>query len=524
MLIDARKIPSGSRLTAAICVIGGGAAGITIAREFAGSAADVIVLESGGTVHDDATQALARGNIVGRDYFDLEGERVRQLGGCTVHWGGECRPLDPADFSVRDWIPYSGWPFDRVELEPYYRRATKVVEIDSYEQFLTGWDEITSEHEVFQAIRFTTPDVVPRPFKNSPPTRMGTRYGPELDAAKNVQVLLNANLVGFETTDDGKTVAAAKVARLDGSSLTVAARAFVLAAGTIETARILLIAAGPEGKGFGNEHGMVGRFFSEHIAHSRLAHMVPASRPPISAYKGALHRGSLAAAFSEAAQRERQLSNFVIFFDPYLAGSEPPSIRSFKAIVGGARERTVPDDVWTHLGHVMSDLPGVTRYAFRRISAPDEPVGYFEIGFVAEQVPNPDSRVRLGSERDALGLPLVELDWQLTDLDRVFMLRGLDHAVREIGASGLGRVKIVIPEDGDGWLDRLSASHHPLGTTRMHSDPRHGVVDPNCRVHGMANLYVSSASVFPCGGAGSPTYTIVALAIRLADHLKKQVA
>lgn len=524
MLVDARKLPSGNRLTAAVCVIGAGAAGITLAREFAGTATDIIVLESGGTAYDSAAQALARGKNIGLEYFDLEGERVRQLGGCTGHWGGECRPLDPEDFSVRDWVPYSGWPFGRTELEPYYRRATKVVEIGEYDRFQLGWDEITRANEAFQAIRFTTGNVHPRAFQNSPPTRMGTRYGPELDAAKNIQVLLNANLTGFETEDDGKTVTGAKVACLGGPNLTVAARVFVLAAGTIENARLLLIASGPDGKGFGNEHGMVGRFFQEHIAHRELAHMVPASRPSINAYKASMQQGSVAAAFTEAAQRERKLPNFLIFFDAYLAGSEPPPIRSFKAIVGGVREQTVPDRFWTHLGNVMSDLPGVTRYAFRRMSTPDEPVGYFEIGFVAEQVPNPDSRVRLGKDRDAFGLPLVELNWQLTDLDRAFMLRALDHTVREVGASGLGRVKIVIPENGDGWLNRISPSHHPMGTTRMHSDPRQGVVDANCRVHGMANLYVASASVFPCSGAGSPTYTVVTLAIRLADHLKQQIA
>jgi choline dehydrogenase-like flavoprotein len=137
-----------------------------------------------------------------------------------------------------------------------------------------------------------------------------------------------------------------------------------------------------------------------------------------------------------------------------------------------------------------------------------------------EQFPNPDSRVRLGRQRDALGMPVAELEWRLTNRDRTAMMKCTDLVAREIGASGAGRARVLVPEDGRDWLERATISHHPMGTTRMHVDPRLGVVDPNCRVHGMENLYIAGASVFPTAGAASPTYSIVALAIRLADHLK----
>jgi choline dehydrogenase-like flavoprotein len=525
MLIDARQISSGNKIMAAVCIIGAGAAGITLAREFAGTSTDIVVLESGGLTYNSATQALARGAVTGLHYSDLEGERVRQLGGCTDHWGGECRPLDPEDFSVRDWMSYSGWPITAATLAPYYQRAASVVEIAGHDRFAAqDWDSVIRGHPEMAALHFTGGVVSPRVFQNSPPTRFGKRYRAELDAAANVRVLLNANFVGFETDETRRHVLGVKVACLGGPTFTVQARQYIVATGTIENARLLLAASGSEGRGFGNDHGMVGRFFHEHIAHPGVAEMLPAEHPSIAAYKAVIHQGTIAAAFTQEAQCERRLNNFTVFFDAQREGSDPPPVRSFKTLVGGLRERMVPDRLWTHLGQVMSDLPAVARYAVRRVSTGDEPVGFFEMTVLMEQVPNPDSRVRLGRERDALGIPMPELDWQVTDLDRVLMLRALDYTAREIGASGLGRVKMLMPEDGGDWTERLTHSHHPMGTTRMHDDPRFGVVDANCRVHGMDNLYVAGASVFTNGGAASPTYSIVALAIRLADHVKSQIA
>jgi choline dehydrogenase-like flavoprotein len=521
MLQDAKQVTAGSTLSAAICIIGGGAAGITLALELAGTSLDVIVLESGGLSYNNATQALARGGIVGLPYSELEGERVRQLGGSTDHWGGECRPLDAEDFKVRPWIPHSGWPIALPELVPYFRRAAKVVEIDGYEKFESpDWDSTVKRFPPIAALRFDGGNVLPRVFENSPPTRFGQRYRADLEAASNVRVLLNANLTRFDTDETRGHVRSVQVACLGGPTFTVEARTFVLSTGTIENARILLTASGPDRKGFGNEHDLVGRYFHEHVAYHDIAQMVPARRSDIEQHKKMLSNGAVAAAFTEEAQRERQLPNFTIFFDPQRAGSEPSSVRSFKTLVGGARIRTMPNHVLGHLREVMLDLPTVAGYAWHRLTHSDEPIGYFDITILMEQIPNPDSRVRLKRERDALGMPLPDLDWRLTDLDRVMLLKALDYTGREIGADGVGRMQIRIAEDGHDALDVMGHSHHPMGTTRMHDDPRQGVVDRNCLVHGMDNLYVAGASVFTDGGAACPTYNLVTLAIRLADKIK----
>ena len=521
MLQDARQIASGSTLNAAVCIVGAGAAGITIALELADTPLDVILLESGGLDYRSTTQDLARGTIVGLPYSELEGERLRYLGGCTNHWGGECRPLDEEDFLSRPWIPHSGWPIRLDELVPYLKRAARVVEIAGYEQFQApDWNAIVKRFPPMAALRFDGGNVEPRVFENSPPTRFGQRYRADLENARNVRVLLNANLTGFDSDDERKQVRAANVACLNGPRFTVQARTFVVATGAIENARILLAAAGADRQGFGNEHDLVGRYFHEHVAYRDVGMMLPARPSSMQVHKTMLAGGAVGACFTKEAQAENELPNFTIFFDPQRSGSEPSSVRSLKTLVGGARIHQMPDHVLGHLREILLDLPTVAKYAWHRASVGDELIGYFDVTMLMEQIPNPDSRVRLRMDRDALGMPLPELDWRLTDLDRAMLLKALDHTAREIGANGVGRLKLRIAEDGHDALDSMQHSHHPMGTTRMHDDPRQGVVDRDCRVHGTANLYVAGSSVFTNGGAACPTYNLVAFSIRLADRIK----
>jgi choline dehydrogenase-like flavoprotein len=130
--------------------------------------------------------------------------------------------------------------------------------------------------------------------------------------------------------------------------------------------------------------------------------------------------------------------------------------------------------------------------------------------------------VRLADERDALGLRRVRLDWQVADDDFYTFERGVAHLAREVGRLGLGRVQLPDPEGR--WHADVKGAWHHLGTTRMAGDPSRGVVDAELRVHGLGNLYVAGSSVFPTGGASNPTFTLVALAIRLADHLARSRA
>jgi choline dehydrogenase-like flavoprotein len=143
-----------------------------------------------------------------------------------------------------------------------------------------------------------------------------------------------------------------------------------------------------------------------------------------------------------------------------------------------------------------------------------------------EQAPNPESRIVLSAENDELGMPRANLRWKFTPIDKRSMRVYYELLGREMGRAGLGRVQIMdwlLDGDDTAWPNHLSGGWHHMGTARMHEDPRQGVVDANCRVHGIANLFVAGGAVYPTGGAVNPTLTVVAMALRLSDHLKNKV-
>ena len=174
----------------------------------------------------------------------------------------------------------------------------------------------------------------------------------------------------------------------------------------------------------------------------------------------------------------------------------------------------------------LPDFEGALADVVRQMDAPQEDPARRAIFFMneLEQAPNPASRVRLIEQRDALGMPRVQLEWRLSGLDKRSIRRAHELLARELGRAGLGRLQLMLSEDEHRWPPELGGGRHHMGTTRMHRDPARGVVDPDCRVHGVGNLYVAGSSVFPTVGAANPTLTIVALALRLADHLVEQLA
>jgi choline dehydrogenase-like flavoprotein len=154
-----------------------------------------------------------------------------------------------------------------------------------------------------------------------------------------------------------------------------------------------------------------------------------------------------------------------------------------------------------------------------RLWATDPPPRRYFFKTAMEQAPNRESRVMLGEERDRLGCARVALCWSLTSLDRRTFDRGHEILHEELRRANVGSLETAFGPADDAWPPGLRGARHHMGTTRMHVDPRRGVVDPQCRVHGISNLYVAGSSVFPTGGAANPTLTIVALALRLAEHV-----
>lgn len=501
MIQDARQAPDGSRFETDLAVVGAGAAGITIARALAGAPFRICLVESGGLEPDDRTQALAAAENVGLPYGPVEATRLRYFGGTTNHWGGWCRPLDALDFERRDWVPLSGWPIGRADLDAYYPEASRICEAGRF-----AYDDVAYWEGRLGLQGSGLPDsgIVRRVIQFSPPTRFGARYRGELERASNLLVLLNANVVEIRTTDDAAEVTGLSLATLDGKRHTLAAKLCVLAAGGIENARLLLLSNGIRPAGLGNAQDMVGRCFMEHPHVYSMASILTPDASGISPLAleeqeadGIGLRGNFMPA--EDLQRRERLQNAT--FTIGIAARYP----SRDAIPPTAPALAAPLLDLLHEGGAPSGDFGA------RIG----------VGGAGEQRPNRDSRVTLSDRGDALGLPLARLDWRLAPEDKASLVRNLRALGGAFAAAGLGRMHIELPP-GEAWPAELTGGNHHMGTTRMSADPREGVVDADCRVHGMANLYVAGSSVFPTCGAANPTLTIVALALRLADHLRRR--
>ncbi len=520
MLLDFRALDDGTEITADLCIIGGGAAGIVIANEFANAAVSVCLVESGGLDFDDATQALYNGENTGRPYYDLDAARLRYFGGTTNHWSGRCGVLNRIDLVERPWVPHSGWPLTEEDLASFYPRAAELCRLGSGAFDERAWQELGIE-----PLAFTRDKIAHRFWRfsrdSSGPTNFGHVYRAAIERRKTVKALLNANVVDIRTDGTGRAVECIEIRSLSGRSGTVKARHYVLACGGIENARILLYSNKVEPAGLGNRDGLVGRYFMEHPHVTCAMLMLDAAKN--------LHRRynvwrkkprqpaptqwcEPAICLTDSTQRENRVLNagFKVNYD-------------YGSATRGKKSEA-DDEIGRQLWRVSQAI-GAPRAAAnrgtRRISSP-QPERAFLLS-MSEQAPNPDSRVVLSKKRDALGLPRVDLNWRLTELDK----RTLSVLTKTVGSElarlGVGRVRIgrFLLSDDDSWQPSdLRGGNHHIGTTRMATDTKKGVVDRNCRVHGVENLYIAGSSVFPTSGYVNPTLTIVALSIRLADHLK----
>ena len=528
MFADARSVPRDASLEADVCIVGAGAAGITLALELSGSQYRVVVLESGGLEYEIDTQSLYQGDSIGLPYSDLDAPRLRFFGGTTNHWGGICRPFEDADFEPREGIRFTGWPIKKSDVDPFYPRAASVVRLPSLDWDLAHWapgDELAplrlrSDRIVTRAAQKVEADL--RSF--------GVRYEDELRSAPNVTVYLHANAMGFEVDDAAGTVTSLPVATLTENRFSVTAKVFVLATGAVENARMLLVSNERRPAGLGNQNDLVGRFFLEHPRFLGGVIVPSTPHPNMGFYDDHRVDGSLVRGYL-ASSKDFQLAEGLLDLQIRLElgyGDAPDDAADFaRHVMTLARD----PDSWQKISIPGPPVPipylDVIQEA---LDSPEDTYKYLRgqietIGVTTriEQAPNPDSRVVLVPERDQLGTQRVALDWRLSDVDKRNVRRTLELLGAEVGRAGIGRLRILHGEDEPGWPEDLGGGQHHMGTTRMSDDPKEGVVDRNCRVHGMSNLFVAGSSVFPTPGGATPTLMLVALAIRLSDHLKNRV-
>jgi choline dehydrogenase-like flavoprotein len=487
----------------------------------------VIVLESGGAELEQATQDLYAGSDIGRPYDLFSASRLRYFGGTTNHWGGVwCDMPNLLDFETREGVPYSGWPFSLSYLEPWYRRAQPVLKLGPYGYALSDWDIAPSDiPEPFRG-----PHFVCQVLQQAPATRFGSEYGPELRQARNLSVYLHANALRFDASENGGAVRQVNVGVLPNGRFAVRARIYILAAGGIENARLLLLSESETGVGLGNDHDLVGRFFVLHLEYSGgiivltdpYADLTFQTGEQGARYNrlGVTRRFVSYISLSNETKRELNLPAFRVRF-------QYPRIPEVEALTRLIYRTDRGADILNDLKSAIRKFPAVATYIARRMAygrnRPPVPMASIPLNCTSEQMPNPGSRIGLGKDLDVFGLRKVAVDWRLTAEDKRGMAAGNRFLAAELCRGGFGRLQSTVPKDDSEWPSDMRGDQHHMGTTRMQRDPRMGVVDANCRVHGVANLYVAGCSVFPTGGTFNPTLTIVALALRLADHIKERL-
>ncbi|RAR52629.1 choline dehydrogenase-like flavoprotein [Paraburkholderia unamae] len=548
MIVDARDIPAGTLLRADLCIVGAGAAGITLALALEASGLDVIVLESGGDAPEPATQDLYAGTVAdARLHPPPESYRVRRFGGSTTLWGGRCMPLDAHDFDARAHIAHSGWPIAFADVLRHYPQANALCEAGDF--------AYTAESALAAPLRPMIGGFASEAFSThtlerfSCPTDFGQRYRARL-AKGRVQVLQHANLCRLPMlAGSSRRVGAAEVRVLGGAAFLVAARAFVLATGGLEAPRLLLNSPGPSGRGLGNAHDVVGRYYMSHLAGTIGTLDLAAAQFVWHGYEvsdeGVYCRRRLALRADR--QDALRAGNFVarlhhpripdaghgngILSALYLARGIVP-YEYAKRLYDGTPQGYAGSTL-AHLRNVVADAPNTARFLWhwlrrRTLAARKFPSVIvrpanlrFSLDFHAEQEPNPASRVTLGEATDALGLRRIHVDWRYSAQDVATVSRALAALAHEVERAGVGRFTYD-PAQVEAEMTRYGAyGGHHIGTARMGLDPRTSVVDPNCRLHEADNVYVMGAAVFPTSGQANPTLTIVALALRLAEHLKQ---
>lgn len=519
-ILDANSLGSVDQIDCDICIVGGGVAGLTIANEFRSTQKNVLIVEGGGMQHADSSQALYDSDNIGYPLRSDNGyvSRNRYLGGSSNTWAGRCAPLGKIDFEERKWIKHSGWPISFKSVENYFSRTCKALELPGHELFSgSEWGKICLD---YNPNNFSESGLTPQTFLfgDQPANTRELFFKSETDSS-NIRILLNSNLTSIETTQNGEHVTHIETSTLSDHKVSIKACTYILCCGGWENARSLLMSNKQNANGVGNEHDSVGRYYMEHpkIISGKLIPSNNFFKSPLMYWpKKVGAKGSMDIMFQlpESVQKAEQLPNNSIDLIR-TTGDAEQSIKSIHRsdAIGTNRKFAV-----SLVGTSLTLAKSMARQHKIRFNTPLRQKTVF-IRNHMEQEPNRDSRVFLGNKNDALGIPRLKTNLQISENDKHSLVKTQRIMSEIVEKNKLGTIVSEFDNDDFEWKNLTDSSHH-IGTTRMSDDPRYGVVDKNCKVHGIDNLFVSGSSVFPTAGHVNPTFTIVALALKLADHIR----
>lgn len=500
MIIDARRWP-GDRLQATVCIVGSGMGGTTAAKKLIEAGVDVLFIEAGGDRPEPGASPIQH-QVVGQS-FGVPFTRALEIGGSTNLWHGICSPFDPIDFETRPWIADSGWPISYRDLAGHYAEALNWLGLAGVP--LEQMEAAAAPQELLATKAF---------WSLRTPARMKDVV---LDWTKIGRARCLMHAVALKLEADGDGTVRRLIVGCGERTIEIRADAFVVAAGALETPRLLLNSGGRSGKGLGAGAAQIGRYlmdhpvgyFSQAVFHKQ---QTAPFGPPINDLRA--HFGF---ALRTEVQQRYQLPNHYVFIRPGVGAAKAPNalLRSFLGV------RKITDLTARQLLPLLTSPYILQRVARERLGIGTK-TRYGDIYVMAEQAPNASSRVTLSdTRRDRFGYPVAQVDWRMAPDE-------WDHFGEYFAliAKGLGadqRIASLRLDGPDEWPRVLSSAAHHLGTARMAATPRRGVVDADLRVFGCSNLFVCDGSIFPTAGGTNPSLTISALALRLGEQLARRL-
>jgi choline dehydrogenase-like flavoprotein len=506
-----------------VCIVGAGAAGLALAAEFIDGPAQVLLVESGRHDTDAYGEELNQLDCIGVRHDGWREGRVRSLGGTTRAWGGQIIPLRASELDPRPWVPNSGWPLKLQELQPYYRRAEQLLRVEGPPYDEAVWSRLGIQPPAFDPqsfrVRFSQWAALGR-------RNFAVLWRRELERSRHVSVLIDATAVSLRCSPGGGHCQSLEVSSRSGRKASIRAWSFVVACGAIETARLLLSSRDGNGGSVANSSGLVGRFFQDHVSYI-AGEVEPTSRRLVQhlfdpRYIGSTMYSPKLEPTDATMQRERWLNvmGHVAFQIPDALGWMELR-RILRSLQAGRLQLPSRDEAIAMLrGSLELTRLVLTRYLAHRRRSPDS--GRIRLLIDSEQAPDSASRVLLDSGVDSVGMPRARLDWRVGELECRTLTEFARRVALEFERVGLGKIRLAGAPDFD-LRDTPGAARdifHHMGTARMSTNPRMGVTRPDLRCHDVDNLFLAGAAVFPAGGIANPTFTALALSIRLADQLK----
>jgi choline dehydrogenase-like flavoprotein len=546
---------SEQRLESEVAVVGAGPAGIIVALELVRAGHQVLLIESGGERFDPERQEL--GETVGTDprHDAMSLTTRRQIGGASNLWGGRCVPFDPIDFEPRGLAGEARWPLGCDDVAPYMERAA---------EWCRCGEPVFNAGEVPElAGRALVPgwqdgDVRASDLERwSLPTRFGSVYREALQRTPGLRLATDLTCTEVVPAEGGSEHGGRRVDHLvachaDGSRVEVRAERYVLAAGGLESARLLFASRRRDPDGLGNHSGHLGRWYMAHVE-VRVGRVRFSTPPEQTIYSHERDREGVYVrrrfSFDPEVQRTEGLPNSVLWLVNEEVGNADhgSGVLSFvylmlasplggRFVAEGIRQHHLqtlePPRLRDHFRNVFRDLPGTVAFAFRFAyerflrrgrKVPGffvrSPANTYPLCYHGEHLPHRESRVEPTDELDALGMPRLRTHLHFSDLDVAAVRRAHELLDRSLREQGLGRVEFLYDDVEAAVREQLFGGYHQSGTTRMAADPADGVLDANLAVHGFDDLFVASSAAFPTSSQANSTLMLTAFAVRLAEHL-----